>query len=73
MIEAPFCFFQLKTERGIGDAFELGEPDFCKSPEALDLIEKYITLLRTRPSSDQFESVHSLSRQARYSLANHLN
>ena len=39
MIEAPFCFFQVKMECGIGDAFELGEPDFRKSPEALDPID----------------------------------
>ena len=39
MIEAPFCFFQVKMERCIGDAFKFGEPDFCKSPEALDPID----------------------------------
>ena len=39
MIEAPFCFFQVKMECGIGDAIELCEPDFRKSPEALDSID----------------------------------
>jgi hypothetical protein len=39
MIEAPFCFFQVKMECGIGEPFELGQPDFCKSTKSLDPID----------------------------------
>jgi hypothetical protein len=39
IIEAPFCFFQVQMECGIGDPFELGQPDFCKSPKSLDPID----------------------------------
>ena len=43
MIEAPFCFFQVKMERCIGDAFEFGEPDFGKAPETFDTVDMHAT------------------------------
>jgi len=39
MIDETFCFFQVKMEYGIGDPFELGQPNFCKSPKSLDPIQ----------------------------------
>jgi hypothetical protein len=39
MIEAPLCFFQMKMECGIRVSFQLGQPDFCKSPKSLDPID----------------------------------
>lgn len=39
MIEAPFCFFEMKMECRVRDAFEFGEPDFGETPKALDAID----------------------------------
>jgi len=41
MIEAPFCFFEMEVECLVRDAFEFGEPDFGKTPKALDAVDMH--------------------------------